>query len=247
MSDRDARIDAWVRAVSQRARELADADKEREEWEGLALGEASEEQVQALEARAERSDADRRAFEAFRPLDPLAEARIVRAARREVRVTRFRRLVPWLAGAALAAGLTFALWPPDAMPPLPRYGIELTGGDRAVRSTADSPDVPVLHRGSRLELVLRPGRAPEGPVEARAFAVRDGRATPLGVHPEERDGAFRIAGLREQLLPPGPGEWTIAVAVGRPGDLPDADAVADALRVEPDGWQLLVAQVVTAE
>jgi hypothetical protein len=113
-----------------------------------------------------------------------------------------------------------------------------------VRSDAPEAEVPRLGPGSRFTLVVRPEQAVDGKVEARAFLVREGEARawspPMEVSAE---GAVRIQGRAEELPVP-PGEWTVAIAVGRPGALPteprEVQALIEARRVpDSDAWRLL--------
>jgi hypothetical protein len=93
--------------------------------------------------------------------------------------------------------------------------------EQAVRGSAPEQELPRLGPGSLLDLVLRPELAVKEPVEVRAFLLRQGEAR-AWTPPMERsdDGAVRIRGPVEALLSVPPGEWTLAIAVGRPGTLP---------------------------
>ncbi|MFP2907112.1 hypothetical protein ACLESD_19095 [Pyxidicoccus sp. 3LFB2] len=144
--------------------------------------------------------------------------------------------------AAAAAVLLLVL--PREVPPLPGYTLSVSS-EQAVRAGAPEPEVPRLGPGSRLDVLLRPEQAVEGPVEVRAFLVRPGEARawtpPLERSPE---GAVRIHGPVEALLSLPPGEWTLAIAVGRPGTLPEAPAevlahVEAGRAPEAGTWRLL--------
>jgi hypothetical protein len=159
--------------------------------------------------------------------------------------TKRQRWAPVLAALAVAAALALligrrsapievALGPSSA--PLPGYSMELAEGERRVRG--DEPLAKeafiTLGSGSSFEVLLRPS-APDGkPIAVRSFLIQDGHARLWQVEPDiSSDGAVRIQGKRDTLftnVPAGP--WEIVIAVARPGDLPDADAVAhDAVRM----------------
>ena len=97
--------------------------------------------------------------------------------------------------------------------------------------------------GSTLEITLRPATRVDGPLEVRAFLVRDGEARPWDAKVElSSQGAARIAGDRETLFQGVPaGRYEIALAIGRPGSLPAGpEDVLRALKLgETPGFRLL--------
>jgi hypothetical protein len=117
-----------------------------------------------------------------------------------------------------------------------------------------APAAPVeLRPGGRFVLQVRPLGPVEGAVGARTFLVRDDTVraweAPFAV---SRDGSVRIEGPVESLFAGVPaGAWDVAVAVGRPENLPTAPR--DVLRAR-DGslarsardaaaWHLVVERV----
>jgi hypothetical protein len=103
------------------------------------------------------------------------------------------------------------------------------GGGRADRSQA----IRRLGPRSRLAITLRPERDVEGPVAARAFLVREGRAQkwepPMQI---AKSGSILIEGVKESLfagVPPG--VWDAVFVVGRPDALPgDAEILLRAAK-----------------
>ncbi|WP_437730065.1 hypothetical protein [Sorangium sp. So ce1335] len=168
--------------------------------------------------------------------------------------------------AAAALLLVFRLAPPGSrdqgsaptalpgapsLPPVPVYAIAISGGEQALRSTNRNPGAEPAPGGeatsvgpeSRLEITLRPATRVEGPLEVRAFLIRDGGARPWDVKVElSSQGAARIAGDRKTLFRGVPaGHLEIALAIGRPGSLPAGPE--DVLRAPrlgpPPGYRLL--------
>jgi hypothetical protein len=115
---------------------------------------------------------------------------------------------------------------------------------------ADPSSVVDLRHGGRFELTLRPEREVSGAVGARAFLVRDGAVRPWDPpFAVDRDGSLRIEGPVDTLFADvPPGKWEVAVAVGRPENLPTAPL--DVLRARDAGptdraaaWRLVREQV----
>ncbi|MCC6554073.1 MAG: hypothetical protein IT372_13790 [Polyangiaceae bacterium] len=233
-------------------------------WDALSAGALSEADQAALRRRAVAAGLPDDVLDAFRPLDAAAEERIAARAldalgaegaeageARKVDVGRGgrlparRRAIGAVASAlALAAGvaLLLRLGGPD---PVPDYGIAIAGGDSAVRQQTDPPEgIPRFGPGARVEVTLRPRAPVRGPVEARAFLVREGRAQPWRPPIEVAEGgAVRVAGTKEALFAGIPdGRWEIAIAVGRPGALPDEAAVAT--RAAGEGFRLLRREIL---
>ncbi|MDP9150858.1 MAG: hypothetical protein M3O36_13080 [Myxococcota bacterium] len=96
-------------------------------------------------------------------------------------------------------------------PTVPRYALE-----------PESQTVPP--HGGHFEVAIRPSGHVDGAIAVRAFLLRGDQVRPWDppFH-VERDGSARIAGSVESLfagVPPG--DWEVAVAVGRPETLPTA-------------------------
>lgn len=117
-------------------------------------------------------------------------------------------LVP--AGAAVAAGLV-ALRVHFQPPTVPGYALE---GDAGAEVT--------LRPGATFEMVLRPSAPVTGAVGARGFLFGEGDRRPWDPpFSVAVDGTVSATGTREALFPGvPPGDWDIAVAVGRPETLP---------------------------
>lgn len=197
-------------------------------WKALLEGPISEAEMAALEARAQASPREREIFDAYRPLDQAVRDRILA----EVFVppsppprSRWMRVSKAITSVATLAVVIALLWPPRPFK-----------GEWAIRVVAEQDQrgepvkgqLPHLGPGSRLEIGLTPASKIDGPVEARAFLVRDGRARPWDVRIELVDGgAARIVGTKEELFPGvAPGRWEMLVVFGHPGKLPDAETVS---------------------
>lgn len=245
--------DDLLKELARVARERREAEAREPKWEGLAEGTLSEEERRELERLAGESPEAEAAHEAFRPLDTAAKERIVArleqegAGRKVVSLASRRRLarvvVPALA--ALAAGVLLFVLPRSGAAPVPDYALSFAG-EQAVRADVPEAEVPRVGPGSRFTVLLRPQRAVEGKVEARAFLVRPGEArawSPQRLEVSE-EGAVRIQGEGAALASVPPGEWTLAVVVGRPGSLPDEPREVQSLieaRRAPESaeWRLL--------
>ncbi|MDP9034579.1 MAG: hypothetical protein M3O50_07205 [Myxococcota bacterium] len=96
-------------------------------------------------------------------------------------------------------------------PTVPRYALE-----------PESQTVPA--RGGRFEVTIHPEGHVDGAVAVRAFLLRGDQVRPWDpAFHVERDGSVLIAGAVERLFPGvPPGDWELAVAVGRPETLPTA-------------------------
>ena len=240
--------DEWLRRLAQVKTEEDEAERARldERWDRLSAGELSPEEEAALRRLGESSDEAREAYEAFRPLGPEFQAGVVSALLEQrgtplaeapeapaperakpappIPFRRSRRFGGALvAAAAIAAALILLLVLPGRPTPISDYGYaaELSGGVQALRG--DRSASRTFPPGSSFELVLRPRTAVAGPVEVRCFLRRGAELRPWPAPAEvTAEGLVRIAGTvgREIALPPG--EWTLWVVVGRPGELPDA-------------------------
>jgi hypothetical protein len=105
-----------------------------------------------------------------------------------------------------------------------------------------------LRHGGTFTMELRPTSPVEGAVGARGFLVRGETVRPWDApFAVDRDGTVRVSGAVDALfagVPAGP--WDVAVAVGRPENLPTAPR--DVLRARdrsaadegPAAWHLVV-------
>jgi hypothetical protein len=265
----DRLLDELARVAREERDRTMDDDTR---WQALADGTLSPEAQAELQRRAQGDPETARQYEAYRPLSdawreqmagkivvsppstPPAKVTPLLARRRPTRSLT----LALAASLAVAAGAT--LWltqtPPDGgavasldQEALPPYALTVTE-DKATRATTETPaaDVAEFRADSRVEIVLRPKTAVKGArVDVRSFLLRDGVARawtpPLQISP---DGAVRIAGEAKALFAE-PGDWEVALAVGRTGDLPsDPATVAAEVRrpsAEPHPWQLLVRRV----
>jgi hypothetical protein len=252
--------DDLLRSLARVAREEATKDEGEARWGDLALGELDAEDVAALEKLAAEDAEAAEKLVAYRPLDDAAKDRIAArlapaatapAAAKVVPLAARPRRVAWIAAAvAIAAGV--ALWrgasTPESGPPLPAYAMVVSSGDRATRGTEPTTtEETVVAPDSRLEIRLRPAKQVAGSVAVRGFLVQGGVARPW-VPPMQTsaDGAVAIDGAASALLGVSAGTWDVVLAVGRPSDLPSADAILKAVAAgsaagEP--WQMFVRRV----
>jgi len=285
--------DLLLRELGHLAQEEKEAEDSRrdERWDRLAAGTLRPEEEAALRALAATSPAEREAYEAFRPLGADFQARVVDALADELqrtapavepreprsRLLPFRHVTPrfagWLAAAAVAAsGLLLVVRGPAAMPPLPLYSAQLSGGIRTLRGAPGPATGPQLFApGSRLSLVVRPEHPVAGEVEARSFLARGAEIVPLQQAPQAPQapqaapappappvprldisaaGVVRLQGTvgEEIRLPPGPSK--VWIVVGRRGKIPAAGELAAALRAgrtHGRDWQAVSADLSVAD
>jgi hypothetical protein len=245
--------ETWLRELARVAREEQEAEKVRldERWDRLSAGELSAEEEAELQALAAESEEGRQAYEAFRPLGPEFQARVVQAlragaapaaapnpapapaagksgARRILPFPRWHspRLAGWWAAAASAAAATLILLLRifAGSPALPVYAaLELNEG---IQETRGEParELPVFAPGSLLELTLRPETAAKGKIAVRGFLEGGGelRTWELPDPEVSEGGVVRIAGTVGREIEIEPGDWTVWLVVGRPRKLPDA-------------------------
>jgi hypothetical protein len=149
---------------------------------------------------------------------------------------RGARVAAACAALAMAAALALALRSGTPGQALPAYELSLTGGEAFERGEP-SPERLRIARGSRVVLALRPSTPAAGPLEARAFVVQGGKATPLELSVRvSPDGALRLSGSVGAEAPLVPGDAEIAAVVGRPGTL---GAAGEAALVEGEGRRVL--------
>ncbi len=236
--------DNRLKELARALREQEQEDQERFDgrWDRLTAGQLSPEEEAELAALAEGSAEMRAAWEAFRPLGPDFEARMVAGlgARAEAPAKSSLPAAPappgavpvsrrrWRLGFAVAAALVaaVALWFART-PPLPaewaRYELELAGGRADLRGGPDQAAVPTFGPGSVLSVTLRPPTALEEVPEARLYLERGGRLepwpTPLTAVSK---GVLHLGTPIDRSTAPEPGDYGLWVVVGRPGRLPSA-------------------------
>jgi hypothetical protein len=124
------------------------------------------------------------------------------------------------ASLALAVGLRRSALPPFALS-VQGGTSEWRGDERAVA------DRVVVRSDGMIELLVRPERPIDRPIEARAFATRGGVAKVLPVEISPR-GVVRVAGKATDLFGPvsaaSPDEWRVIIVVGERGDVPTSVA-----------------------
>src|SRR5215218_7525825 len=133
--------DRLLRELGHLAKEEEGAERARldERWDRLAAGTLTAEEEAELLALAETSPGAREAYEAFRPLGPEFQARVVKKISAELpkgwrgRLLQFPavRIGGWVTAAAAAAAVVVVLLRPSA--PLPDYQIAVTGGSSEMR------------------------------------------------------------------------------------------------------------------
>ncbi|HET9227381.1 MAG TPA: hypothetical protein VFR31_11990 [Thermoanaerobaculia bacterium] len=216
--------DRILRELGRLAREEEEAESARldERWDRLAAGTLTADEEAELRALAETSPGAREAWEAFRPLGPDFQARMVEQIaaelpKKEGKVLPFRpavRIGGWIAAAAAAVLAVVLLRP---APPLPDYEVAVSGGTSEMRSGPAETFLP----GDSVEVVLRPQTETSGSLEARLYLLHGDDLRLLETRSEVADpgGSFKIKGTLDPDLRPG--TWTLWAVVGRPGDLPD--------------------------
>lgn len=142
-----------------------------------------------------------------------------------------RRPTRVLIASGLALAAAFALWVGARPDVLPAYTLSVQGGTtawRALGADAGTDRIEVRADGS-LEILVRPETPLSRPVQARAFAVRDGATRDLPVEVSTQ-GVARVAGRVDALLVPAtaPSEWSVAIVIGPAGDVPATLAEAQA-------------------
>jgi hypothetical protein len=261
----DPQDDALLDALAGIARE-ARADEPDPRWDALAADDLSAEDQAALRALVGEDDA---LHSAFAPIDEMRRAGFVDAMLSELdassaepqhavptpamqapaKIIPFRqsflgRAITIAAPIALAAGLAWVVLAPGAARPVPGYSIEATGGLKTVRSHGPESGPVIIAPGVRIDWVISPDTAVEGPIGLTAYLTRDGGSRHWPLSPTITPaGAVRITGDLTSLglasVPPG--RWTAVFSVGRPdallGNMPPADPPDDA------GWRRLTLEL----
>ncbi|HEV8582867.1 MAG TPA: hypothetical protein VGX68_27695 [Thermoanaerobaculia bacterium] len=214
-----------------------------ERWDRMAAGTLTAEEEAELRALAETSPEAREAHEAFRPLGPDFQARIIDTIAAELtqpqakpepqqpppRILPFRlttvQITRWLTAAAAAAAVLFLLLRiPASMPILTAYNPpELSGGEKKFRGE----EVPVYRPGSSLTVKVRPQKAVSGPLDVRAYFAR-GNEWVSWEPKKEVDGSVRLEGELSRAIHPG--DWRLWIVVGRPGKIPHMTEIQERLR-----------------
>jgi hypothetical protein len=165
--------------------------------------------------------------DALAPLDAEAKGRIGARVLEEIGAAPAGRVVPFrrrlrvpaaVAGAAVALAAVLVMFLRLVGPaPLPGYEAAFAG-ESALRGTQPQAEPARVGPGSALSLVARPRQPVQGAVEASAFLVRGESARPWAAPVQvSAEGAVRIAGPADDLLPPEPGPWTAVIVIRRPG------------------------------
>jgi hypothetical protein len=243
--------DQILRELGHLAKEEGETERARldERWDRLAAETLTPEEDAELQALAATSPEARETYEAFRPLGPDFQARMIEGIAAELekpvapekprsRVLPFRPFwrPAWLtAAAAAAAVLLLLLRSPATMPPLPEYKAELSGGVKTFRGEeVPSTEPPTFIPGSTLTLFARPQHPVKGQLEARFFLSRVGRGDLEPWKPEEgldmANGVVRFRGKLGQEIKLPPGTWTIWIVACRLGKVPPVSVIQTELR-----------------
>ncbi|HVG08857.1 MAG TPA: hypothetical protein VNM67_14210 [Thermoanaerobaculia bacterium] len=218
--------DRLLRELGHLAQEEEGAERARldERWDRLAAGTLTAEEEAELRALAETSPEAREAWEAFRPLGPEFQARVVEKISAELppkewwgRLLSFRptpRFAGWATAAAAAVLAVFLR--PGA--PIPVYQIaSISGGSSEMRGEQAEDFAP----GDPIEVRLRPAKESRpGRLDGQLFLLRSGESRRLKTQIEFYPGG--AAEMKASLDPDlQRGAWTLWAVVGRRGDLPD--------------------------
>jgi hypothetical protein len=240
--------DRILQSLGDLARREGEADRARfdERWDRLAAGTLSPEEDAELRALAATSPEFREAYEAFQPLGPDVQARIVKKAKAELRRKKIipfppRRLEVWfgaMASIAAALFLVIRIWIiPGAS--LPLYQVDPVLGVQSQRGepTATS-GLPVFVPGSLLTVSAHPSKPVKGRVEALGFVrpLSGGAVHPLDPQPSfdlPENGAVRLRATLGEGIRLQAGDWRLWIVIGRPGKIPSPSALAEELRA---GW-----------
>jgi hypothetical protein len=246
------------RQLGQAARERATEELARLDarWDALAGGALTPEEVAELAALAGADAEKTLAAEAFRPLGPAFEARLVGNLAAQLRGEAAppiappvapvrgprRRLWAGLAALAAAAGVT-GLWLRLPAAGMPAYTLAAVGAADERGNEAPGPAAPVvLVPGAAFELVLTPEQAQTTPLEARFYRQAEGGLEELAFEVERSpQGALRVrcrVGAPACVPATSGSLWTV---LGRPGRLPTAAelaalASAGDAPIQEEGW-----------
>jgi hypothetical protein len=240
--------DRILQSLGDLARREGEADRARfdERWDRLAAGTLSPEEDAELRALAATSPELREAYEAFQPLGPEFQARIVEKVAELVpapvpqplpfyRRAAARRIEVWLgSAAAIAAALFLFIVPPRA--PLPLYQADRVEGVQSQRGEpTQTSGLPVFVPGSLLTVSAHPSKPVKGRVEALGFVrpLSGGAVHPLDPQPSfdlPENGAVRLRATLGEGIRLQAGDWRLWIVIGRPGKIPSPSALAEELR-----------------
>lgn len=193
-------------------------------------------------AREQKASEEAQSLEdVVRPLDPAVMARLALQAEQSLGSKPLASVIPlherrprWRAAmiaVPLALAASLALWVGihPSVEPLPPYSLSLSGGIQELRGAASETDLVILQTGVELQLLLRPARTAQGPVEARLFVVENGRARAWPAKAEvSEQGAVRINANAVDLKEVKSRKFELVVLVGRPTELPQAESLDSA-------------------
>jgi hypothetical protein len=237
--------DDWLRELAQVNQEDQAEGRSRldERWDRLSAGELSPEEEAELLALAESSDEGREAYEAFRPLGPEFEAKVVQAIREQglpdaapkppAKLLPFRRrawIGGWIAAAAAAAILTVSLRPSA---PLPDYASLKISGEARERGDQPKDTTPTLRPGSPFTAYVNPQTAGayENRLDARCFLSCDRELRSVEIKSLfPSGGSVEINGTMPNA---GAGTCILWAVISRRGKMPRADELRSLLKSTP--------------
>lgn len=155
---------------------------------------------------------------------------------RPVIVPLHRRGATWTGIAVvLAVAAALILWiaiPPPARGALVAYDFTVRSQSVQVQRTTDGTEVHRYRPESSIDIAITPERAVTEAIELRILARDEQGQESLLAPPVTRspEGALRVSGRLEAVLPLAPGRWRLRLILSLPGTAPtDAGAVVDAL------------------
>lgn len=244
-----------ARALRAHARKEEEAEKlDEARWQALLRGEASAEEIAAIERLAEVDPGAREDLALFEPVSGEARRRYVDAitaelgrdaattapeAPRRLDSSAKRRAARWFAPVSIAAAMAAAIALAVVARPhggsggeLPAYALTFTGGEATSRG-APTAGLPVLDAGSRFTLALRPETAVSGPLGVTVLLVQGESAEVVeGEIKIAAGGAVHVAARLGAEIHARPGEAEIVAVIARPEALPSPPVDARALARE---------------
>lgn len=171
--------------------------------------------------------------------DPVAAASAAPVSRRRW----WQFALPGAAVGAMALTLWLGFLGAD---PLPAYSLDVRGG-MEMRG-GDAAPLVVLSEDSLLQIVVAPASRVDEPIEAAGFFQGTGDLQPLPVDVTvSAKGVASVEALVGTDLIVAPGTTRLIFVVGRPGELPSAEALTDTLgaksSVAGKGWQAFAVDV----
>lgn len=156
---------------------------------------------------------------------------------------RRRVIAAAIASVALAAGVILYLTVKPGIAELPRYELEVGGGDGGPGSPSNpAPSAPLLLApGGRIEVIARPAKAISGAVGARSYFVQGETVRPwVPTIDISRDGAVRLTAGASGWSNLAPGRWELVLLVARPEDLPTDSSEARKTIASPNASRVRV-------